>query len=91
MSDRWSFDDCTKANGGYGRILLDGKDVCLDVFPFRRGADPPAVKKLAAAIVEVLNAANHWRSCPPDGSGPERLESAVDALRDVNEMAEEIY
>lgn len=78
-TDRWSFDDCAHHGKGYGRILLDGMDVCFDVFPFRHGADPVAVKATAAALVEVLNAADHWRRSG-DGSGPERLEDAVDTL-----------
>lgn len=80
MTDRWLFQDGTTKKHGYGRILLDGKDVCIDVFPFRQGANPARVKENAVALVEILNAADHWRSCPGDGSGPERLEDAVDAF-----------
>jgi hypothetical protein len=78
-ADRWSLEDNTGSNKGYCRILLDGMDICIDVFPFRKGADPVAVKEKAAALVEVLNAAAHWRGSG-DGSGPERLEDAIDEL-----------
>ena len=77
--DRWSLLDGTTNKKGYCQILFDGMDVCIDVFPFRRGADPGAVKRKARAVVEVLNAANYWRF-GGDGLGPERLEDAVDAL-----------
>jgi hypothetical protein len=80
MADRWSFQDGTTEIKGYGRILLDGMDLCIDVFPFRKGAEPARVKENAKGLVEILNAADHWRSCPGDGSGPERLEDAVDAF-----------
>ena len=78
MTDRWSFQDETTESSGYGRILLDGMDICIDVFPFRKGAEPDAVKKNAIAIVEALNAAENWRTGNSDGC--ERLEDAVDAL-----------
>lgn len=78
-TDRWSLDDNTSSRKGYCRILLDGMDVGVDVFPFRQGADTIAIKAKAAAIVEVLNAAAQWRRCDA-GIGPERLEDAVDAL-----------
>jgi hypothetical protein len=87
MTDRWSFQDNTGANKGYCSILLDGMDICIDVFPFRKGADPEAVKKNAAAIVEALNAAEHWRC--GNSSGYERLEDAVDALPPALETAAE--
>lgn len=85
QTDRWSLEDNTGSNKGYCRVLLDGKDVCLDVFPFRAGANPHAVKDTASAVVEVLNAAYHWR-CAGDGSGPERLEDAVDALKHLSNL-----
>lgn len=78
MTERWSFQDGTTANKGYGRILLDGMDICIDVFPFRKGADPEAVKQNATTIVEALNAAENWRVGNADGV--HRLEDAVDAL-----------
>lgn len=81
--DRWSLEDLTGKNKGYCRILLDGLDIGIDVFPFRKNADAGAIKKKAAAIVEVLNAADYWRS-GGDGLGPERLEDAVDALNGMN-------
>jgi hypothetical protein len=84
--DRWSLQDGTTERKGYCRVLLDGMDVCIDVFPFRKGADPAAVKTMAAAIVEVLNAADYWRF-GGDGLGPERLEDAVDALRKLHANA----
>lgn len=83
MADRWSLDDCTTERKGYCRLLLDDMDVCIDVFPFRKGADTNMVKKKAAAVVEILNAAEYWRS-GGDGLGPERLEDAVDALNKLN-------
>ena len=86
MADRWSFQDGTTDKKGYCRILLDGMEVCVDVFPFRKGADPERVKRQSIALVEVLNAADYWRSCPGDGSGPERLEDAVDALHAVSSL-----
>lgn len=82
--DRWSLEDNTSTGKGYCRILLDGQDVGVDVFPFREGADPVAVKQKAAALVEVLNASQHWRN---SGGGPERLEDAVDALDVLNDRA----
>lgn len=78
----WSFEDNTRSGKGYCRILLDGQDVCIDVFPYRKGADPEAVKAMAAGVVELLNAAFHWRFAG-DGLGPERLEDAID---NVNNM-----
>lgn len=86
--DRWSLEDLTSSTKGYCRLLLDGLDIGIDVFPFRKGADPATIKSKATAIVEVLNAADHWRSGPRDGSGPERLEDAVDSLHFMNEAHE---
>lgn len=81
--DRWSLEDNTNNQRGYCRLLLDGMDVGIDVFPFRKGGDAEAIKKKAAAVVEVLNAAEYWRS-GGDGLGPERLEDAVDTLNQMN-------
>lgn len=84
--DRWSLEDNAASNKGYCRVLLDGKDVGMDVFPFRKDGDPVAIKAKAAAVIEVLNAADYWRF-GGDGLGPERMEDAVDALHQLNEGA----
>lgn len=78
-----AFFDATTERRGYCRILLDGMDIGIDVFPFRKGAAPLAIKATAAAVVGVLNAADYWRSGRDDGSGPERLEDAIDALDEL--------
>lgn len=83
MNNRWSFEDNTTGGKGYCRILLDGMDVGIDVFPFRKGGEPGAIKNKAAAVVEVLNAADHWRN-GGDGLGVDRLEDAMDSLNEMS-------
>lgn len=92
QTGRWSFQDCAGSNKGYCRILLDGMDVGIDVFPFRKGADPTAIKAKAGALVDVLNAADYWRQgCDEtSGLGMERLEDAVDALRRLSADCEDV-
>ena len=81
----WTLEDNTGANRGYCRILLDCMDIGIDVFPFRKGADPLAIKEKAAAVVEILNAAEEWRDSP--GLGEDRMRKAVDAIRSLNSIA----
>ena len=82
--DQWSLEDNTTGGKGYCRILLDGMDVGVDVFPFRKGGDPAAIKRKAAAIVEVLNSARAWCDSE-EGGNDARLIDAVNALDALNE------
>lgn len=81
--DRWTLEDLTDKNKGFCRVLLDCFEIGVDVFPYKKGGDPEAIKNKAVAMIEVLNAANCWRH-GGDGLGSERLEDAVDALNKLN-------
>ena len=67
---RWSLQDDTGKGRGYLRLLCEGMSVCVDVFPFSKGADPARVKAKAQAIVDTLNAAEAWRRVSHDVGTP---------------------
>lgn len=83
---RWSIQDGTTTKHGYMRLLCDGMDIGIDVFPFRAGADPEAIKAKARAIVDVLNAAEAWNDGDNEGTS-EALRAAIDALPELSTVS----